>query len=62
MVKLIWSTLLNPVSLVMYVAKFETFLFDQIFLKIWLALIHQISWMKKSNQNFKLPHKNQLRK
>ena len=30
MVRLIWSNLLNQMNLIMYTAKFETFLFDQI--------------------------------
>ena len=33
----------------MYTAKFETFLFDQIFQKS-VVLIHQISWMQNTNQ------------
>ena len=46
----------------MYTAKFEAFLFNQIFLKIECVLIHHISLMKNI-QNFKSPHKKQkLRK
>ena len=39
----------------MYTAKFETFLFDQIFLKkVGRVLIEQISLMKSSESKFKI--------
>ena len=43
-------------NLIRYTAKFETFVWSN-FLKIWHALIHQISWMKNIKSNFKSPQR-----
>ena len=53
--------MLNQKKLIMYTAKFELFLFDQFFLKIWSALIHQISWMKNIKSNLKSPQRRKMR-
>ena len=44
--------MLNEINLIMYAAKFETFLFDNFFFKIDHILIYQISLMKNIQSTF----------
>ena len=61
-VRLTWSNLLNQINLIMYTAKFETFLSDQIFTKIGRILNHQTNLMKIIQSKLKNIRKNQENK